>query len=273
MLLVKHVMPILLIAVLVGACATISQEPVTSFTTITLEKPVYFMAPDGTDVVVSAGKYDIQSAEQSRLLLVPAEGVPDKKPLLVQAHPLPHEEALASGVALAIPQGDDEQHVVLLLPDGKGFDAGGTYSGVRSRAARPIQPVTSSVLKQYAATLPQFTVMPSSVFGGNGCTATGTVRLGFAAPAGGMVMKLSSSQPAAAQVPQSVLIPGGSAGRSFTISTQPVPASVAVVITAGTRGFSRTASLTIQPVPANLPPLMRPPCSTALFDQSGQSSR
>src|SRR6185369_12545902 len=46
---------------------------------------------------------------------------------------LSHEQPLESRVALSVPNGEDEHHVVLLSPDGKGLDAAGTYSGIRPR--------------------------------------------------------------------------------------------------------------------------------------------
>jgi hypothetical protein len=50
---------------------------------------------------------------------------------------LPHELPIESRVALSVPNGEDEHHVVLFLPDGKGLDAGGTYSAVRPRGWNP----------------------------------------------------------------------------------------------------------------------------------------
>jgi hypothetical protein len=50
---------------------------------------------------------------------------------------LPHEQPIESRVALSVPNGEDEHHVVLLMPDGKGLDADGTYSAVRPRGWNP----------------------------------------------------------------------------------------------------------------------------------------
>ena len=57
-------------------------------------------------------------------------------------------------------------------------------------------------------------------------------------------MTLSSSNPAAAQVPASVTVPAGQGFRGFTITTSPVATSTPVTIT-GTHGVSRAATITV----------------------------
>ena len=59
------------------------------------------------------------------LRLTPAESGAGTSSLLVAALALPHQESIESRVALSVPNGEDEHHVVLLMPDGKGLDAGG----------------------------------------------------------------------------------------------------------------------------------------------------
>jgi hypothetical protein len=72
--------------------------------------------------------------------------------LLVRGHrlqlamALPHEQPIELRVALSVPNGEDKHHVVLLLPDGKGLDAGGTYSGTRSRGTA-IPPLPKGLLR------------------------------------------------------------------------------------------------------------------------------
>ena len=65
---------------------------------------------------------------------------------------LPHKEPIESRVALSVPNGEDEHHIVLLMPGGKGLDAGGTYSGLRSRgssiALLPMAQVQAAFLQQ-----------------------------------------------------------------------------------------------------------------------------
>lgn len=70
--------------------------------------------------------------------------------------------------------------------------------------------------------LPPGVDAPFSVVGGGQYAAT--VLLGFAAPAGGFVINLSSDEPAVASVPATVAIPAGASSASFTITTSPVTA-------------------------------------------------
>jgi hypothetical protein len=118
-----------------GACATIQDRSTTD--SITLDKPVHFLAPDGNAIVAASGTYRIEAIEDRALRLIPAEAVAGTPPLIVAAMALPHEQPIESRVALSVPNGEDEHHVVLLLPDGKGLDAGGTYSAVRPRGWNP----------------------------------------------------------------------------------------------------------------------------------------
>lgn len=86
---------------------------------------------------------------------------------------------------------------------------------------------------------------PTSVVGGN--SATGTVTLTAAAPSGGFVVNLSSSNPSVASVPSSVTVPAGATSANFTVSTTAVSASTNVTITASAGSVSRTATLTVNP--------------------------
>ena len=83
-----------------------------------------------------------------------------------------------------------------------------------------------------------------------GMTATGTVFLNHAAPAGGAVVNLSSSN-AAATVPSSVFVPAGQALATFTVQTIEVTAFTNVTLTAsygsGSITVSRTAAIRINP--------------------------
>ncbi len=90
-------------------------------------------------------------------------------------------------------------------------------------------------------------VNPVSVNGGT--AATGTITLGSPAPAGGVVVTLTSSS-AAAVVPASVTVPAGATTATFAISTTSVTASTAATITAASLGVSKTTTLTVNPAVA-----------------------
>lgn len=63
-------------------------------------------------------------------------------------------------------------------------------------------------------------------------TTLATVNLNGPAPAGGMVVTLTSSTPSVASVPTSVTVPAGKTSLSFTIATQRVTRTLATTITA-----------------------------------------
>jgi hypothetical protein len=88
------------------------------------------------------------------------------------------------------------------------------------------------------------TVSPSSVNGG--ATAQGTVSLDAGAPAGGVVVQLSSSNPNVANVPATATIPAGLVESTFNITTSQV-ASATVATLLGASGVTRSVDLTVTP--------------------------
>jgi hypothetical protein len=74
---------------------------------------------------------------------------------------------------------------------------------------------------------------------------TGTVTLTTAAPASGVVVTLTSSNPTVAQVPSTVMVVGGQSSASFTVNTSTVPSNSSSTISASFNGTTRTAALTV----------------------------
>lgn len=93
---------------------------------------------------------------------------------------------------------------------------------------------------------------PGSVVGGN--TSQGTASLTSAAPPGGAVVTLSSSNTSAATVPASVTVPAGAFSATFTVSTASVTASTSATITGEFGGVTRSATLTVTPPPPPIGP-------------------
>jgi FG-GAP-like repeat len=93
---------------------------------------------------------------------------------------------------------------------------------------------------------------PASVVGGN--TSEGTASLTSAAPSGGAVVTLSSSNTSAATVPASVTVPAGAFSATFTVSTASVTAPTSLTISGAFGGTARSATLTVTPPPAPPPP-------------------
>ncbi|HEU0119537.1 MAG TPA: hypothetical protein VFQ91_03355 [Bryobacteraceae bacterium] len=96
------------------------------------------------------------------------------------------------------------------------------------------------------ATIGSISIAPNSVSGGS--TATGTVTLAAAAPAGGVRISLASSLPSAT-VPATIVVPAGQTAGTFLISTATVTSSQSATITA-TSANTVTATLGVQPASA-----------------------
>ena len=110
---------------------------------ITLERAVHFQSPDAPDVIAGPGKYRVEATAESGLRLIPDTG---GSSLRVHALHATHELSIPGPVAFAIPRGEDEQHVVLVLPGGKSLDAAGSFSGIHGRGTAV--PISSSVIQQ-----------------------------------------------------------------------------------------------------------------------------
>jgi hypothetical protein len=108
-----------------------ASEP-SSLSTIKLDRTIHFLAADGTDVVLQAGEYQIEAAE-NWLQLIP-QGGDRRDAVLLDAEVLHHDEEVTVPHALISPgEGEDWQYVVLLLPGGRSLEALGTFSGIRPR--------------------------------------------------------------------------------------------------------------------------------------------
>ena len=111
-----------------------------------------------------------------------------------------------------------------------------TYQGSSLGAPLVVNPAPVTIVPTTLA------FNPASVNGGSSSQAT--VTLNGPAPTGGLVVTLSSSDPAA-QVPASVTVPAGSTSATFTITTSAVLQQVAATITASANGTSVTGTLTV----------------------------
>ena len=113
------------------------------------------------------------------------------------------------------------------------------------------------------AALSTVSVNPTSVTGGN--SSTGTVTLTAAAPSGGAVVSLSSSNTAIAALPASVTVPAGATSATFVVTTFAVNTSTSATITAAYNGTTRTTTLaaTPEPPPASLSSVAVNPTSVA----------
>lgn len=94
-----------------------------------------------------------------------------------------------------------------------------------------------------APTLSSLTLNADRVVGGT--PVTGTVTLTSAAPAGGLVVTLTSDNTVAATVPPSVAVAAGAASATFPVSTNQVTNSQSSIIIGTAGGLTRHAVLTV----------------------------
>ena len=111
----------------------------------------------------------------------------------------------------------------------------GSYAGVTQSATLTLTPPA----------LIAESLNASSVIGG--ATPAGTVTLDEPAPAGGIVVSLTSSNPAVVSVPASVTIPQWATSADFDVTTSAVSNATSVTITATAATATRTVSLTVRP--------------------------
>lgn len=113
-----------------------------------------------------------------------------------------------------------------------------SYAGVSKSTTLTVQPAVA------APVLSSLALQPTRVVGG--ASATGTVTLSAAAPAGGSVVRLASANAALATVPASVTVAAGARTASFTIATAGTRRnrSVSISATLGSRIVSAPLTIT-----------------------------
>ncbi|MGB0910065.1 MAG: hypothetical protein ACPGYT_06855 [Nitrospirales bacterium] len=130
----KKIQTLLVFLIVYGLFITHSLAAISDhLTTIELETPVHFLAPDGSDLRVEVGTYTIEPAEEW-IRLMSGER---HDAVLIEAMNGTHKLELEHSMGLSVPGETEEEsdlhHVTLLLPGGQSLDATGTYSGIRHR--------------------------------------------------------------------------------------------------------------------------------------------
>jgi hypothetical protein len=104
-------------------------------TMVTLSQPVHFLTPDGMDVIVNPGNYDVDAAGN----ILRLQSSSNKDPIHIQAGPAPFPDEVESPVAMAIPMPEEGIYLALAVPEGTGLEAMGSYSGIQARGAGLLQ--------------------------------------------------------------------------------------------------------------------------------------
>lgn len=125
------------------------------------------------------------------------------------------------------------------------IDVPGSIPVVVSNPAPGGGSATANLKVNAGDSVKSITLTPGSVIGGASNPSI-TVVLTAAAPAGGAIVQIASSNPAAANVPgASITIAQGAKSANFTVTTTSVPAATTATISA-TLGVTKSATLTVK---------------------------
>jgi hypothetical protein len=117
------------------------------------------------------------------------------------------------------------------------------YEGVTRTATFTVNPAPPPPPPPLPA-LASLSLNPTSIVGGN--SVTGTVTLSAAAPSGGSVVTLGSSNASIATVPPSVTVAPGSTSNTFIVTTKATKRNTSVTISASYNGVTRTATIAVK---------------------------
>ena len=184
-------------------------------TTVTLDQSVHFMTAEGSDVVLEAGSYAIEAAEEW-IRVTPGEGQAVDA-LLLEAQAATHKETLTTPLGISAP-GDqpDTHHLALLLPGGKRLEAIGSYSGLRSRGTLSL--LTIQRLRTLSSTSQSTTPTEFStpLFGGSGGNRSYNLDCGNQSVLVGVIYKSGMWLDAIGIICQQVSSQTGALEREFT---------------------------------------------------------
>lgn len=149
---VRAYVPFILTCVLAG-CATPSQDSsqTVDATIVDLSESIHFQTKDGADYIVGAGPYRVVGDDSDGLKLQELEGTGT---VALKAEAVTHDFELRGPLALAVPEGEDRRHIVLLMPGGQALNAIGSLTGVASRATASTT-VSRMTMFQAAQVIPQ----------------------------------------------------------------------------------------------------------------------
>ena len=102
---------------------------------------------------------------------------------------------------------------------------------------------TSNAVAIAAPALSSITLSATGVLGGT--AVTGTATISASAPAGGLVVALSSDNPTAATVPPGVTVPAGALSATFPVTTLTVPNPQSALIIGTAGGVTTYAIVTV----------------------------
>lgn len=130
--------------------------------------------------------------------------------------------------------------------------------GHRQQTPGPVQ----STATQASSTISSFTLSPATVTSGG--TVTLAIQLAAAAPSGGAVVSLSSSNATLVPVPTSLTISTGRSSASLPIQVGSVASPTMVTVTGTLNGASQQAQVTVNPIIKTSPAVIVTPASSSV---------
>lgn len=138
---------------------------------------------------------------------------------------------------------DNVEQVLIKTPAAGFYDITVTHKGTLQDGLQAFSMIITGHENPVAVT--GLSISPTSIVGGG--SATGTVTLSAAAPSGGTVISLNSSNTDAATVPATVTVPEGEMSADFTATAGYVLSNASTTITATYLSTSQNAVLDVTP--------------------------
>jgi hypothetical protein len=151
--------------------------------------------------------------------------------------------AVAVPASVTVPQGGNSATfgiTTLSVTATTSVTLSASYAGVTKTTTVTVNPAPPPP----PTTLATLTFDRPSIVGGN--PVTGTVTLSAAAPSGGSVVALKSSNASLAPVPASVNVAGGGTSTKFAVNTAVTKNNSTVTISATYNGVTKTATITVK---------------------------
>jgi hypothetical protein len=206
---------LLLSAAVIFSLFNLVTETAFADTIISLEEAVHFTTAEGSDVILEAGDYEVEPAEE--WIRITPSGGNAVDSLLLEAQSASHEETVQAPLALST-QGEvsDTHHLTLLLPGGKRLEAIGSYSGIRSRGRLSLLTIQRLQRLATASKSTTPTEFKTPLFGGSGGTRSYNLDCGNRSVLVGSIFKAGSWFDALGIICQRVNPQTGALGDEFT---------------------------------------------------------
>jgi hypothetical protein len=106
-------------------------DPVEFDRVVEFDRDLHFLSSEGSDVLLPAGGYYVDMAQHG--LRLKSADQEEKEAVVVQAEEVQHGQSIEAQEAVSVREGEDQQVVMVLMPDGTARQAVGSSSGIQTR--------------------------------------------------------------------------------------------------------------------------------------------